>query len=112
MITNGVMQRERNVIMENRAKEMTIISFVLQGFLWLLGILTLLFNLFGLWGAWHLAGFGFIFYSPVPIVYVILTIALSFFKKEKRLVIMNSVSFAVSIVLIPLTVFVFCKWFW
>ena len=98
--------------MENTAKIITIVSYILSGILWLLGILTLLFNVLGLWAAWHLAGFGFIFYIPVPIIPAILSIVFSCISKEKKFIVMNCISLSVSIGLIPLTIFVSSTWFW
>ena len=73
--------------MENTAKKITIVSYILSGILWLLGMLTLLFNVLGLWAAWHLAGLGFIFYIPVPIIPAILFFQLFFlvFRKKRNL---------------------------
>ncbi len=98
--------------MKNAAKIMTIISYIFSGILWLLGILTLVFNILGLWAPWHLAGFGFIFYIPVPIIPAILSIVFSCVSKEIKLIIMNSISAVVSIGFILLTVFVSSGWFW
>ena len=98
--------------MENTAKKITIVSYILSGILWLLGILTLLFNVLGLWAAWHLAGFGFIFYIPVPIIPAILSIVFSCISKEKKFIVMNCISIAVSIGFIFLTIFVSSTWFW
>ena len=98
--------------MKKAAIALTIISCILSGMLWLLGILTLLFNILGLWGPWHLAGFGFIFFIPVPIVPAILSIIFSCIQKDRKLMILNSVSAAASVVFIFLTVFVSSTWFW
>lgn len=98
--------------MKNTAKRITIINYILSGILWLLGILTLMFNVLGLWAPWHLAGFGFIFYIPVPIIPAIISIVSSCSSKEIKYIIMNFVSVAVSIGFILLTVFVSAGWFW
>ena len=97
--------------MEKTAKATTTVSYILSGILWLLGILTLLFNVLGLWAAWHLAGFGFIFYIPVPIIPAILSIVFSCISKETKLIVMNCISVAVSIGFILLTIFLSSTWF-
>ena len=98
--------------MEKTAKKITNVSFILSVILWLLGILTLLSNVLGLWTVWHLAGFGFIFYIPVPIIPAILSIVFSCISKEKKFIVMNCISIAVSIGFILLTIFVSSTWFW
>lgn len=94
-----------------KAKVFTIVNYVLSAIGWLLGILTLLFNILGLWTPWHLAGFGFMFYIPVPIISQFLAI---FFCNtlEKKLLTMNIISFVVSVSFVLLTVFVSQRWFW
>ena len=98
--------------MENTAKGFTVINYILSSILWLLGVLTLLFNIVGLWAPWHLAGFGFIFYVPVPTISQVLAIVFSCVEKHKKTMIMNFVSLAVSISLVVFTVFVSSTWFW
>ncbi len=98
--------------MKKTATVWTVINYVLSGLLWLLGLLTFLFNLFGLWAPWHLAGFGFIFLIPFLLIPLILSIAFSLMAKEHKLIVLNFVSLAVSIVLILFTVFVSAGWFW
>ena len=95
-----------------KVKVFTIINYVLSGILWLLGVLTLLFNILGLWVPWHLAGFGFIFYIPVPAVSQFLSVIFSCSVKENKYLIMNLISFAISIGFVLLTVFVSAGWFW
>ena len=98
--------------MEKTAKGFTIINYILSSILWLLGVLTLLFNIVGLWAPWHLAGFGFVFYIPVPTISQVLAIVFSCVEKHKKTMIMNFVSLAVSISLVVFTVFVSSTWFW
>ena len=98
--------------MEKTAKGFTVINYILSSILWLLGVLTLLFNIVGLWAPWHLAGFGFIFYVPVPTISQVLAIVFSCVEKHKKTMIMNFVSLAVSISLVVFTVFVSSTWFW
>ena len=94
-----------------KAKVFTIINYVLSAIGWLLGILTLLFNILGLWDPWHLAGFGFMFYIPVPIISQFLAI---FFCNisEKKLLMLNLIPFIISISFALLTVLVSTRWFW
>ena len=94
------------------AKVCTVVNYILSSILWLLGILTLLFNLLGLWAPWHLVGFGFIFYAPVPLIPLILSIVFSCVSKEIKLIVMNGVSLLISIGCILFTVFVSTGWFW
>ena len=95
----------------SKAKLFTIINYVFSSILWLLGILTLLFNILGLWSPWHLAGFGFIFYIPIPAITQL--IAFCFCNTtEKKFLSMNLVAFAVSAGFVLLTVLVSAKWFW
>jgi len=98
--------------MDKTMKVFTITNYILSSILWLLGILTLLFNVLGLWAPWHLAGFGFIFYIPVPAISQILAIVFSCVEKHKKTIIMNFVSLIVSISFVLLTVFVSSTWFW
>ena len=98
--------------MEKTAKGFTVINYILSSILWLLGVLTLLFNIVGLWAPWHLAGFGFIFYVPVPTISQVLAIVFFCVEKHKKTMIMNFVSLAVSISLVVFTVFVSSTWFW
>ena len=92
-----------------KAKVFTIINYALSSVLWLLGILTLLFNILGLWTPWHLAGFGFMFYIPVPAISQFLAI---FFcdALEKKFLNMNLIALAVSVGFVFLTVFVSAGW--
>ena len=95
----------------SKAKLFTIINYVFSSILWLLGILTLIFNILGLWSPWHLAGFGFMFYIPVPATTQFL--ALYFCNAtEKKFSTINLVAFAVSVGFVLLTVLVSAKWFW
>lgn len=47
---------------------MTVVSYVLGGIAWLLGLLCVTFNICGLWSLWHIAGFAFIFYCFIPLL--------------------------------------------
>ncbi len=94
-----------------KAKAFTTINYVLSAIGWLLGMLTLLFNILGLWTPWHLAGFGFIFYIPVPLISQFFAIYFCN-TAEKKLLTMNLVSFVISVSFVLLTVFVFTRWFW
>ncbi len=98
--------------MKHNAKTFTTINYVLSGILWLLGILTLLFNAVGLWAPWHLAGFGFIFFIPVPIIPLFLSILFSCIAKETKCIVLNFVSLALSAGFVMLTIFVSANWFW
>ena len=98
--------------MKITAKVFTIINYILSGILWLLGILTLLFNILGLWALWHLAGFGFIFYVPVPVIPMLLAIVFSCIAKSTKMMILNFVSLAVSLGFVLFTIFVSVGWFW
>ena len=98
--------------MKKTAKGFTVINYILSSILWLLGVLTILFNIVGLWAPWHLAGFGFIFYVPVPTISQVLAIVFFCVEKHKKTMIMNFVSLAVSISFVVLTVFVSSTWFW
>ena len=98
--------------MKKTAKGFTVINYILSSILWLLGVLTILFNIVGLWAPWHLAGFGFIFYVPVPTISQVLAIVFFCVEKHKKTMIMNFVSLAVSISLVVFTVFVSSTWFW
>ena len=77
--------------MDKKTKTFTVINYILSGILWLLGILTLLFNILGLCAPWHLAGFGFVFYIPIPAIFQILAITFSFVGKSDI-----SISFIIS----------------
>jgi len=98
--------------MKSTAKTMTIISYIFSGILWLLGILTLVFNVLGLWAPWHLVGFVFVFYLPIPAIPQILAIVFSCVEKNKKTIIMNFASLALSIVFALFTVLVSSTWFW
>ena len=91
---------------------LTIINYILSGILWLLGILTFLFNVLGLWVPWHLAGFGFIFYIPIPIIPLLLAIVFSCIAKNIKMMILNFASLALSVGFVVFTVFVSAGWFW
>ena len=94
------------------AKVFTIINFVLSGFLWLLGILTLLFNILGLWTPWHLAGFAFIFYIPIAAISQLLSFVFSCIARENKLVTINSITFFISLGFLLFTILVSSNWFW
>ena len=94
------------------AKVFTIINFVLSGFLWLLGILTLLFNILGLWTPWHLAGFAFIFYIPIAAISQLLSFVFSCIARENKLVTINSITFFISLGFLLFTILVYSNWFW
>ena len=94
-----------------KAKVFTIMNYVISAIGWLLGILTLLFNILGLWTPWQLAGFGFMFYIPVPAISQFLAIYFCN-TSEKKLLTMNLISFGISVAFVLLTVLVSTKWFW
>jgi len=94
-----------------KAKVFTVTNYVLSAILWLLGILTLLFNILGLWIPWHLAGFGFMFYIPVPTISQFLAIIFCN-TSEKKFLTINFISFAISVSFVLLTVLVSTRWFW
>lgn len=94
-----------------KAKVFTIMNYVLSAIGWLLGILTLLFNILGLWTPWQLAGFGFMFYIPIPAISQFLAIYFCS-TSEKKLLTMNLISFGISAAFVLLTVLVSTKWFW
>ncbi len=94
-----------------KAKTITVINYVLSGILWLLGLLTLLFNILGLWVQWHLAGFGFIYYIPVPAgaqLFAIITCD----GTAKKFLKLNLFSLGISVGFVLLTLFVSTSWFW
>ncbi|MBQ7378883.1 MAG: hypothetical protein IJW70_04295 [Clostridia bacterium] len=97
--------------MKTTAKIFTVINYVLLGILWLGGILTLLFNVLGLWAPWHLAGFGTLFYLPVPVIPFILSVVFSLVAKERKMIIANFISLGITFA----ALFVWLlstTWFW
>ncbi len=96
--------------MKTAAKILTVVNFAASGILWLLGILTYLFKLLRLWELWHLAGFGFIFYMPVMILPLVLSLVFSCLAGSKRLVVLNLAAFVLSIIFILLTYLVSAAW--
>ncbi len=98
--------------MRNSAKTMTAINCSAAAVLWFLGLLTLLFNILGLWAPWHLAGFGFLFFTPVSVVLTVIAIVFSCTSKETKLVVINSVFTVISIGSILFTFLVSYTWFW
>ncbi len=96
--------------MKTAAKILTVVNFASSGILWLLGLLTYLFNVLRLWELWHLVGFGFVFYMPVTILPLVLSVVFSCVAGKKRLVILNLLAFAVSICFILLTYLVSAAW--
>ncbi len=94
------------------AKIFTIIEYAISGILWLLGILTLLFNILGLWGPWHLAGFAFLFFIPVPVIPLILSIIFSFISRSLRLKVANFISLGISIASVLIYFFISAGWLW
>lgn len=98
--------------MKKTATVFTVINCILSSILWLLGILTLLFNILGLWAPWHLAGFGFVFYIPIPIISQVLAIVFSCVENNIKTIIVNFVSLVISIAYVFLTIFVSSTWFW
>ena len=94
------------------SKVFTVINYVTSGILWCLGVLTLLFNLFGLWAPWHLAGFGFLFFLPVALVPMLVSLVLSCVAGERKFIILNLVALAISVGFAALTFFVSTYWFW
>ena len=98
--------------MKDTAKSFIVFRFIMSSILWLLGILTLLFNVLGLWAPWHLAGFGFVLYTPIPSVTQIIAIVFSCIEKNKKRIVINIVSLAISIAFVLLTFLVSSNWFW
>ena len=96
----------------NKHKTFTTINYVISGVLWLLGILTFLFNAFGKWTAWQLAGFGFMYYIPIPAVSQCLAIIRSLQAKEKKYIMINLICFVISVGFVFFTVYVSARWFW
>ena len=103
--------RRKGHISMTKAKVFTIVNYGLSAVLWLLGMLTLLFNVLGLWVPWHLAGFGFLFYIPVPAFSHFLAFHFCL-SAEKKYLSMNLISLGISVVFVLLTIFVFGRWFW
>ena len=97
--------------MKKAAKIFTIINYVVLSFLWLGALLTLLFNLFGLWAAWHLAGFGTLFYLPVPSVPFGIAVVLSCISEERKLIVANFVSLGITFAALLVWI-VSTTWFW
>lgn len=98
--------------MNLNSKKVTIISHIFLGVLWVLGILVLLSNAFGLWTLWHLTGFGFYFYVPIPVVFMIVSLVLSCVEKKSKLILINSISSLLSVGLVIFTFVVSTEWFW
>ena len=98
--------------MRSSAKAMTAISCGAAVVLWFLGLLMLLFNILGLWAPWHLAGFSFLFFTPVSVVLTVLAMVFSGTSKETKLVVINSVFTVISIGCVLFTFFVSGTWFW
>ena len=98
--------------MKTTAIVFTVTNYIFSGILWFLGFLTLIFNILGLWGPWHLAGFGFYFYIPLPILPVILAIVFSCISKSKILIILNFASLLFSMISVVFTLFISAGWFW
>lgn len=96
--------------MTRKSKLFTRLNLVFSSILWLLGIFTLLFNSLGLWVPWHLAGFGFILFVPVPLIFSILSLLFSY--KEKKLLLNNLIFIGVSVFFVLFTYFVSAGWFW
>ena len=99
-----------------RQRVLNVINPILSGFLWLLGFLTLLFNLLGWWGPWHLAGFGFVFYIPIPLSVQVFSLISAFFLKDaaqkKRNLIVHFLFAGITSFWIFFTVFISSTWFW
>ena len=98
--------------MQKKSKLITIINLIISIILWLLGIFTLLFNVLGLWIPWHLAGFGFIFYTPIPLVTTIISLILCYKSFNNKLLLQNLIILLISISFILFTIFVSGGWFW
>ena len=97
--------------MKKAAKIFTIISYVLLSILWLCAILTLLFNLLGLWAPWHLAGFGTLFYLPVPAAPFGLAVVFSYITEQRKLIVANFISLGVTFVALCVWL-ISTTWFW
>ena len=100
----------------NKSKLLTIGNYVISGLLWLLGILTLVFNLIGKWTAWNLAGFGFIGYFPLPLLFGIYVLISPARPDEaiakKRYYLHNTIIFCVTVAVTVLTLVFSTSWFW
>ena len=112
LLDKGETCDKMRMITKNTAKVYTVINYIFSSILWLLGVLTLLFNILGLWAHWNLAGFGFVFYIPFPAITQILAIVFSCIEKNKKMMIMNFISLAISIAFVLLTFLASSKWFW
>jgi hypothetical protein len=97
--------------MKKAAKIFTIINYVFLSILWLCAILTLLFNLLGLWAPWHLAGFGTLFYLPVPTLPFILATVFSIVAEERKLIVANFISLGVTFAALCVWL-ISTTWFW
>jgi hypothetical protein len=87
-------------------------TLVLSIFLWILAVLTLAFNILGLWAPWHLAGFGFVFYLPIPTIASICSFVASVKEKKAGLVFKTLLYILVNAAITAFTVFVSSTWFW
>ena len=96
--------------MTKKSKLFTWLNLIFSSILWGMGILTLIFNVLGLWAPWHLAGFGFVFFIPVTLIFSLLSLVFSY--KEKKLLLYNLLFIGVSIIFIVFTVNVSTSWFW
>ena len=95
-----------------RKSKITIIHLIFSCILWLLGILTLLFNILGLWAPWHLAGFGFVFFIPLPIVFSIASLIVTYSNSNEKAIKFNWIILAISIIFIIITIKISATWFW
>ena len=65
-------------VMTKKSKLFTWLNLIFSSILWGMGILTLIFNVLGLWAPWHLAGFGFVFFIPVTLIFSLLSLLFSY----------------------------------
>lgn len=94
------------------ATRRTKVTLVLTAFAWVLAALTLAFNIIGLWGPWHLAGFGFVFYLPIPTIALISSFITSVRERNGKYVFKNILYFFVNVAITLFTVVVSATWFW
>lgn len=98
--------------MKSAAKIATIVTYVLSTILWILAILTYVFNVLGLWAPWHLAGFGFVFFIPIPLISWFVSFIKSCREGEGKLIFSNIFCAIISVALTLFTVNISAGWFW
>lgn len=90
----------------------TIVNYVSQIILILLAFLTFLFNYLGLFMAWSLIGFAFIFYCALPLIVNIAATVISIINKNKKMILLNLITFIPYAISIYITVYISSAWFW